>query len=102
MFRDFKRSSEWKTNYRFNKKRIQRYRISIIDDLRVAKVNASDYGVPQNRERMIIVGVDAERYDNTQQILSRFYGEILPEYKVSRKITVREAIGDLPACRPVL
>ena len=72
----------------------------IIDDLRVAKVNASDYGVPQNRERMIIVGVDAERYDNTQQILSRFYGEILPEYKVSRKITVREAIGDLPACRP--
>lgn len=66
----------------------------------VAKVNASDYGVPQNRERMIIVGVDAERYDNTQQILSRFYGEILPEYKVSRKITVREAIGDLPACRP--
>ena len=50
----------------------------IIDDLRVAKVNASDYGVPQNRERMIIVGVDAERYDNTQQILSRFYGEILP------------------------
>lgn len=40
----------------------------IIDDLRVAKVNASDYGVPQNRERMIIVGVDAERYDNTQQI----------------------------------
>ena len=56
----------------------------IIDDLRVAKVNASDYGVPQNRERMIIVGVDAERYDNTQQILSRFYGEILPEYKVYR------------------
>ena len=47
-----------------------------------------------------MIGVDAERYDNTQQILSRFYGEILPEYKVSRKITVREAIGDLPACRP--
>ena len=29
----------------------------IIKDLRVAKVNASDYSVPQNRERMIIVGV---------------------------------------------
>ena len=34
----------------------------IIDDLRIAKVNASDYSVPQNRERMIIVGVDTKRY----------------------------------------
>lgn len=72
----------------------------IIDDLRIAKVNASDFGVPQNRERMIIVGIDAERYDSTQIILSRFYDEILPEYKSSKKITVREAIGDLPTCKP--
>lgn len=72
----------------------------IIDDLRITKVNASDFGVPQNRERMIIVGIDAERYDNTQKILSRFYNEILPGYKLSKKIPVREAIGDLPACRP--
>lgn len=72
----------------------------IIDDLRIAKVNASDFGVPQNRERMIIVGIDAERYDSTQIILRRFYDEILPEYKSSKKITVREAIGDLPTCKP--
>ena len=72
----------------------------IIDDLRIAKVNASDFGVPQNRERMIIVGIDAKRYKDTQKILSRFYYEILQEFKSNRKITVREAIGDLPACRP--
>lgn len=75
-------------------------RYDIIDDLKNAKVNASDFGVPQNRERMIIVGIDAERYDNTQIILRRFYDEILPEYKSSKKITVREAIGDLSACKP--
>lgn len=72
----------------------------IINDLRIAKVNASDFGVPQNRERMIIVGIDAKRYKDTQKILSRFYYEILQEFKSNRKITVREAIGDLPVCRP--
>ena len=41
----------------------------IIKDLRVAKVNASDYSVPQNRERMIIVGVDAQRYSNIQVLV---------------------------------
>lgn len=32
----------------------------IIDDLKKAKVNAADYGVPQNRERVIIVGIKKE------------------------------------------
>lgn len=72
----------------------------IIDDLRIAKVNASDYGVPQNRERMIIVGIDKKRYGDTQNILNRFYEEIFPKFKTDKKITVREAIGDLPACLP--
>lgn len=72
----------------------------IIDDLKVAKVNASDYGVPQNRERVIIVGIDKKRYKDTQKLLIKFYSEILPEYKEKKKITVREAIGDLPECMP--
>lgn len=72
----------------------------IIDDLRIAKLNASDYGVPQNRERIIIVGIDAKRYKETQNILNRFYLQTLLEFKEEQKITVREAIGDLPACQP--
>lgn len=70
----------------------------IIEDLRVAKVNASDYSVPQNRERMIIVGVDTQRYSNIQEYLNEFYSEILPKYKGKKVLTVRDAIGDLPEC----
>ena len=67
----------------------------IIKDLRVAKVNASDYSVPQNRERMIIVGVDAQRYSNIQVFLKEFYSNILLEYRGNKVFTVRDAIGDL-------
>ncbi len=70
----------------------------IIEDLRVAKVNASDYSVPQNRERMIIVGIDTQRYSNIQEYLNEFYSEILPKYKGKKVLTVRDAIGDLPEC----
>lgn len=72
----------------------------IISDLRKAKVNASDYSVPQNRERMIIVGVDARRYENIESILEKFYKELLPKYKGKKILTVRDAIGDLPVCTP--
>lgn len=72
----------------------------IVDDLRIAKINASEYSVPQNRERMIIVGVDKKRYKNIQQHLKKFYAELLPRYKGKKIITVREAIGDLPVCNP--
>ena len=72
----------------------------IIDDLKIAKVNASDFVVPQNRERMIFVGIDKKRYKDTQKILRKFYSEILPDLKEDKKITVREAIGDLPPCNP--
>jgi len=72
----------------------------IIDDLHIAKVNASDYSVPQNRVRMIIVGVDKNRFNNIQMYLRKFYIEILPKYKGEKIITVKESIGDLPPCKP--
>lgn len=58
-------------------------------------------GVPQNRNRVIIVGLNKEYYDNCQNILKKFYNEILPKRKVNKKITVQEAIGDLPKCMPI-
>ena len=73
----------------------------IIDDLKKAVVNASDYGVPQNRNRVIIVGLNKNYYKNCQEILNKFYTEILPKRKVSKKVTVEEAIGDLPKCLPI-
>lgn len=73
----------------------------IIEDLRIAKVNASEFSVPQNRVRMIIVGIDAKVFDNAQQLLLRFYEDILPKYKGDKVFTVRDAIGNLPACTPI-
>ena len=73
----------------------------IISELKNAVVNASDYGVPQNRSRVVILGVDARSIDNAEEVINKFYNTILPKYRVKKKITVREAIGDLPKCMPV-
>ena len=69
----------------------------IIDDLATfAKFNVADFGVPQNRQRVIIVGINKERCSNIQNILKNFYACILPKYKVKNKVTVKDAIGNLP------
>ena len=74
----------------------------IIDDLKLyAKINAAEYGVPQNRVRMIIVGIHRDVAKEPQKLLKRFYTELLPIYKVKKPVTVREAIGDLPECKPL-
>lgn len=72
----------------------------IVADLKEAVVNASDYGVPQNRSRVIIVGLNKDVFSTPQEVLYKFYHEFLPSYRVERKRTVREAIGNLPACLP--
>lgn len=73
---------------------------TIIENLKEAKINASDYSVPQNRERIIIVGIDHRRIKNPEKYLDVFYKELLPMQKGTKKITVKEAIGDLPKCKP--
>ncbi len=72
----------------------------IIDDLRKAKVNANDYNVPQNRERIVIVGIKQEKNRDCQKILEAFYTSILPKYKSNNHLTVKQAIGDLPIITP--
>ena len=74
---------------------------TVIDDLRMAVVNASDYGVPQNRSRVVIVGLDSAYFDKAEETLIKFYNDILPKYKSKKRKTVREAIGDLPKCLPI-
>ena len=74
----------------------------ITTDLKQAVVNAADFGVPQNRKRVIIIGcsIDRLRDINIEEALADFYTSILPKLKVNRHITVKEAIGDLPSCLP--
>ena len=69
----------------------------ITNDLPNAIVNAADYNVPQNRKRVIMVGINKEVFDgiDIQTMLKDFYENILPSHK-GKTITVRQAIGNLP------
>lgn len=74
----------------------------VLPDLSGAVVDMTDYGVPQNRSRIIILGLSKQVYgDRCLDMIDSFYHTLLPEYKVSKKATVRDAIGDLPKLRPL-
>ena len=61
-----------------------------------AVYNAYDYGVPQNRERVILFGVkEGEKF-----AISDFYQDFADHRCVEHK-TVRDAIGHLPAIYPL-
>lgn len=69
----------------------------ITDNLSQAIVNAADYDVPQNRKRVILLGINSNTIEgNIQEMLTDFYRNILPSHKGKRILTVKEAIGDLP------
>ncbi len=70
----------------------------ITDNLAQAVVNAADYNVPQNRKRVILLGINSSVFPNNQQeILNVFYETILPSHKGNKIYTVKDAIGDLPS-----
>lgn len=71
----------------------------IIDDLPKAIVNAADFNVPQNRKRVILLGIRMNTFKgkNFQNILNDFYENILPLHKGKHLITVKEAIGFMPS-----
>ena len=74
----------------------------IIDNLRkFALLNAADYGVPQNRKRVIIIGVDVNQIKSAPDFaLVDFYTNILPSLKSSKRKTVKDALIDLPEIFP--
>lgn len=74
----------------------------MISNPAMAVIDMTEYGVPQNRSRIIILGLSRETYgDNCEAMLDKYYGEILPSYRVKKKTTVRDAIGDLPPLYPL-
>ncbi|MFS7255117.1 DNA cytosine methyltransferase [Carnobacterium divergens] len=76
----------------------------IISDLKkYALINSKDFGVPQSRKRVIILGIkkDVVENDNLELILEEFYTKILPKYSIEKEKTVFDAIGDLPKFNPV-
>ncbi|MCL2874474.1 MAG: DNA cytosine methyltransferase [Defluviitaleaceae bacterium] len=75
---------------------------ALLDDFNNAIIDFTEYGVPQNRKRIILFGLRSELFGgNAKEVVNRFYVEILPKYKKTKKATVREAIGDLPKLFPL-
>lgn len=68
-----------------------------------AQINAADYSVPQNRKRVIILGLNKQVFKNydIQKVLIDFYSNILTLHKGCKIHTVSDAIGDLPKCLPL-
>lgn len=74
----------------------------VTDDFKNALYDVSDFGIPQHRNRVIILGVRKDIFtteETPKKILSDFYDSIMPSYRTTPK-TVRDAIGDLPKIYP--
>lgn len=71
----------------------------ILGDLNRAAIDLWEYGVPQHRTRVIILGLHRKNHPDFAEKLERFYTKTLPSQK-SRVITAGEAIGDLPKFHP--
>ncbi len=75
---------------------------AVVDDFSEALVDAKDYGVPQCRKRVIILGLNKAVYGaKTEEIILKFYNEVLPKYKTREYKTVKDAISDLPKLSPL-
>ncbi|HAR6105446.1 TPA: DNA cytosine methyltransferase [Staphylococcus pseudintermedius] len=73
----------------------------IVDDLKkFALIDMSEYGVPQKRKRVIIIGIRKDFEMDYMPLLHNFYSNLLPKKKEKLK-TVQDAIKDLPPIYPV-
>lgn len=85
---------------------IEKIGYEVIEDFKkYALIDTSEYGVPQNRKRVILLGIRKDSVNGSsssiQDLLKNFYKELLPKRKEPKKISVREAIGDLPKLYPM-
>lgn len=84
------------------KKEIEDAGYAIIDNLKDhALLDLTEYGIPQKRNRVIILAVNKNYFKNTNQVLLDFYQNVLPSYKEGPEKTVKDAIGDLPPLYPI-
>ena len=72
----------------------------VIGDFHQAVFSMPEYGIPQNRKRIVILGVRRGTFKNAgPRIIDDFYSNIMPSLKQPKR-TVAEAIGDLPKFFP--
>lgn len=66
-----------------------------------ALFDVADYGIPQHRKRVIILGISEDVYgDKCDCMLDEFYSSIMPSLKKKPR-TVEDAISDLPPLYPL-
>lgn len=83
------------------KRDLKKIGYEIIEDIKNnTLINTADFGVPQNRKRVILIGVNTDIVDNSQQLLNTFYNIILEKYKSDKINDLESAIGDLPKLVP--
>ena len=73
----------------------------IIDDLKKALIDMTDFGVPQNRKRVILVGLLKSQYKKDGlNLLEKFYEEFKDKFKVKKINTAQNALRNLPSIFP--
>ncbi len=68
-------------------------------DLKMCLFDMSEYGVPQKRKRVIIIGVK-KTIKNYKMISTKFYDQ-MKKHKIKKIYTVYDAIGDLSKFYPL-
>ncbi len=72
------------------------YEIRFPKDLKKSIYTASDFGVPQKRNRVIIIGVKKGSELNLEEIYKQ-----VDSFKTKKAKTVKDAIGNLPSLLPL-
>lgn len=73
----------------------------VVGNFREAMFDVADFGIPQHRKRVIILGISIAEYgDKCNRMLADFYHRILPALK-GKPRTVADALKGLPALYPL-
>lgn len=74
----------------------------VLSNLKNAIIDFTEYGVPQKRSRIIILGLSIKEFGKLkcEELLNKFYKEVLPSKKCLKR-TAWDAIGDLPKLYPI-
>lgn len=79
----------------------------VVEDFKDTLFEVADFGIPQHRRRVIIIGVRMDAFDKegaidciSDKMITDFYQVIMPSMRRKRR-TVFDAIGDLPKIYPI-
>ena len=74
-----------------------------LDNLKGAVFHLNEYGVPQKRTRVIIVGLRKKTYGkNSSQILENFYRDFRQKHAVKKEMSAKEALKGLIKFKPTI